>query len=102
MRSLDELDELAAIQIYERYKAAPPSETFPAPLVYALATGGNPVRLWRKYRKLTQARLAKRCGIAVPYLSQIEMGNRQPLSAVLKRLALALGVTMDDLGRVVN
>lgn len=97
MTSLDELDELAAIQIYDRYKAAPPSETFPASHVYARAAGGNPVRLWRKYRRQTQAQLAKRCGIAVPYLSQIEMGKRQPSSAVLKGLALALGITMDDL-----
>jgi DNA-binding XRE family transcriptional regulator len=96
-RLLEELDELVALRAYDRHKAARRRETIPASLVYALADGGNPVRLWRKHRRLTQSQLAGRCGIAVPYLSQIETGKRQASSAVLKRFAITLGVTMDDL-----
>ena len=96
-RLLEELDELVALRAYDRHKATPPGETIPASLVYALADGGNPIRLWRMHRRLTQAKLAKCCDIAVPYLSQIETGKRQASSAVLKKLAAALGVAMDDL-----
>jgi DNA-binding XRE family transcriptional regulator len=96
-RLVDELDELAALRAYDRYKAGPPRETIPAAVVYALADGKNPVRVWRMHRRLTQAKLAARCGIAVPYLSQIETGKRQASSAVLKRLASTLGITVDEL-----
>jgi predicted transcriptional regulator len=96
-RLLDELDELVALRAYDRYKANPPKETIPASIVYALADGESPVRVWRKHRRLTQAQLAQRCRIAVPYLSQIETGKRQASSVVLKKLASALAVTVDDL-----
>jgi predicted transcriptional regulator len=96
-RLVDELDELAALRAYDRHKAAAPRETIPASVVYALADGQNAIRVWRMHRHLAQAKLAARCGIAVPYLSQLETGKRQASSSVLKRLATALGVTIDDL-----
>ncbi len=46
---------------------------------------------------MTQADVAGKCDIAVPYLSQIESGKRKASAEVLKKLAATLGVSVDDL-----
>ncbi len=43
----------------------------------AIADGENPIRVWREYRGMTQAHLAKVAEISVPYLSQLESGKRK-------------------------
>ena len=45
-------------------------------VAFALLDGDNPIKIWRTYRGLTQAELAQRAGISVPYLSQIENQKR--------------------------
>ena len=53
--------------------------------------------MYREHRGLSQKTLADAAGIAVPYLSQIETRKREPSTDVLKRLAAALRVSVDDL-----
>lgn len=72
-------------------------ETFPIGLADEILAGANPVRVYRKHRALTQAKLAQACGISVPYLSQIEDGKRNASLDVMKRLSMALGVSVDEL-----
>jgi DNA-binding XRE family transcriptional regulator len=72
-------------------------ETFPIQVADALLAGKNPVRVFRLYRKMVQAVLADQCGIATPYLSQIETGKRKASSDILKKLSAALHVAVDDL-----
>ena len=62
-----------------------------------IISGESEVRVFREYRGLTQAELAEAAAISVPYLSQIEARRRRPSTAVLRRLAARLGVTIDDL-----
>jgi DNA-binding XRE family transcriptional regulator len=59
------------------------------------------LRQLRTARGWTQAQLARRAGITVPYLSMLESGvRREPSLSVLRRLARALGVpTVALLGR---
>lgn len=56
------------------------------------------VRRARKDQKLTLADLAELTGISVPYLSELERGNKQPpLGEQLTKLARALRIDLDKL-----
>ncbi len=72
-------------------------ELVPSEVTYAILDGGNPIRVWREYRGLTQQQLAEAAGISVPYLSQIESGKRQGSPEVLAAIAKALGLSLDDI-----
>jgi DNA-binding XRE family transcriptional regulator len=72
-------------------------ETFPIAVADALIAGENPVKVYRLHRGMKQPGLAEACGVSVPYLSQIETGKCRPNSGVLKKLADALSVSVDDL-----
>jgi len=72
-------------------------ELIPAEVVFTLLDGANPVKVWREYRNLTQQQLAATAGISKAYLSQIEGGKRQGSAKVLKSLAEALDIELDEL-----
>jgi DNA-binding XRE family transcriptional regulator len=57
----------------------------------------TPLAFWRKKRGLTQAALAKTVGVTQAYLSEIESGKKEARIGVLKDLAAALKVTVDEL-----
>lgn len=46
---------------------------------------------------LTQLELAKRCSVTEATICRIERGVKPPSAGLLKDIAIALGVTMDDL-----
>lgn len=58
---------------------------------------GLRVRSMRKIRKLTQAELAERTGLSVPYISHIENGVKQVSLQALVKIAEALECTADRL-----
>jgi DNA-binding XRE family transcriptional regulator len=95
-RMLDDLDDLDDIRAYDRAKRAP-LDYIPAAMADRLIARENPIKLWREHRALTASALAQQLGISRPYLSQLEAGKRQASLAVLRRLAAALGVDIDDL-----
>lgn len=99
-RLLQDAEMLEDIRAYDEAKQAlaeGTEETIPAEVVFALLDGGNPVKVWREYRGLTQQQLADAAGISKPYLSQIENGKRTGSATVLRSLAKALAVDVDDL-----
>jgi DNA-binding XRE family transcriptional regulator len=57
----------------------------------------TPLAFWRKKRGLTQAALAKEVGVTQAYLSEVESGKKEARIGVLKNLAAALKVTVDEL-----
>lgn len=57
----------------------------------------HPLKIWREYRGLTQEVLGRNAGVGKSYISQIEAGNKVGSAKVLKALAAALRVDMDDL-----
>ncbi len=71
-------------------------ERIPFEVVDRLIARENPIRVWREHRRLTQRRLAERVGINTAYLSQIETGKRTGSAKVLRAIANALGVDLDD------
>lgn len=93
-------EDLADLQAYDRTKAALASgeeELIPAAYANRLLNGDNPLRVYRGLRGLTQAALAARAGVNRVTVAEIETGRKQGSIATLRKLADALGVTLDDL-----
>ena len=57
----------------------------------------NRIREIREQKKMTLKQIAEQVEISVPYLSDIERGNRRGSSATICRIAEALGVNPGDL-----
>ena len=72
-------------------------ELIPGEMVGRLLDGEPPVRVWREHRGLTQAQLAERAGVTQGAVAQIESGKRRGSIDLLRKLADALGVDVDDL-----
>lgn len=58
---------------------------------------GQRIRVIRKVQKLTQAEVAERTGLSVPYISHIENGVKQASLQAVVNIAEALGCTADDI-----
>ncbi len=87
----------AAVAEFRRKLAAGEEELIPATVAERLFAGESRVRVWREYRGLSGAALAKQAGLAQAYLSQIETGVREGTVETYGKLAAALGVSLDDL-----
>lgn len=90
--ALEDRDDARA---YDHAKAKN-QELVPGIIADRLLAGENPVRVWREHRHRTQDQLAVAAAITKPYLSQIETGKRSASVEVLRNLARALGVDLDD------
>ena len=95
-RLLEAADEAVAIEAYDAYKEAAP-EIFPDEVAARLLDGEHPVKVFREHRGMTQAQLGEAVGLKQAYVSQIEAGARVGTVDVLKRIAEALRVDLDDL-----
>lgn len=96
---LDAWEMLEDIRAYDEAKAniEAGEELIPSKVAYALLDGKNPIRVWREYRALTQQQLAEKAGLSKPYLSQLESGKRNGTTDILKKIAQALSVGLDEL-----
>jgi DNA-binding XRE family transcriptional regulator len=74
-------------------------ESFPAEVADRLIDGQSPIRVFREYRGLTQEQLAKAADIARPYLTELESGKKEGSVSVLKKIAAALKLELDDIAR---
>ena len=54
---------------------------------------GRTVRKLRLAKKLSQAKLAERCGLSREYINKIEAGKYDPPLSTINAIAEALGVT---------
>ncbi|MDD9989931.1 MAG: helix-turn-helix transcriptional regulator [Spirochaetaceae bacterium] len=75
----------------------PDQELVPFTLVKRIADGEHPVRVWREYRGMRAGELATAAGIANSYLSDIENGKKPGSINAMRRIAIALDVSIDDL-----
>jgi DNA-binding XRE family transcriptional regulator len=91
----DLIDGLEAHAVMARIAAG--EETWPMEIIEAKMNGEHPIRVYRKYRGMTMTELAKAAGISQPHLSDIENGKKTGSVDVLKRIAVALKVDLDDL-----
>ena len=58
---------------------------------------GRRIAFLRKEKGLSQVDLAADADMAKSYLSELELGKRNPSVLVLSRLAAALGTTLEEL-----
>ncbi len=72
-------------------------EAFPAEIAKLLIAGKNPLKVFRVWRGMTQQQLSTQSNVANQYISQIERGVRKMGGAVAKKLAPALGVSVEAL-----
>lgn len=92
---LEDRDDAAAVRAFLKH----PVETFPDSVVAAIIEGEHPIKAFREYRQMTQAKLAQVVGSSAVYISQIERGGRRAGRKLLAKFAKALGVTSDLLTR---
>ena len=92
----DMADLQSATEILERIKAGT-EELIPAAVVDRLLDGDAPLTVWREHRQLSQAELARRSGVNRVQIIDIEAGRKTGSVTTLKKLAVALGVDLDDL-----
>ena len=93
-------EDLSDLRAYDRAKAALAAgeeEMIPAAFANRLIDGENPVRVYRDLRRLSQAALAEKAGVSRVTVAEIETGRKNGSISTLRALALALGVTLDDL-----
>jgi DNA-binding XRE family transcriptional regulator len=72
-------------------------ETLTSAEAKELLASKSPLGFWRRKRGLTQGALSKASGVAQGFISEIEAGNKPGTTATLKKLAVVLKLTVDDL-----
>ena len=60
-------------------------------------TLGKNIKIFRARRGLSQADLAEKAGISIPFLSNIERGIKYPQPDMLAKIANSLGVMVNEL-----
>ncbi|MBV8188549.1 MAG: helix-turn-helix transcriptional regulator [Alphaproteobacteria bacterium] len=95
-RIVERLEDAEDALAVRRWRANP-GEAVPAEVVNRLLDGENKIKVWRMHRSMTQQALAEACGVSKPYISQLEANARLASQTVLRKLAGALRVDVDDL-----
>lgn len=93
----DQIEDAADAEALRKAQARD-DETFPASFVERLLLSGeNRVRVWREYRGMSAAQLARRANVPNAQLSALENGSSEGSAQILRRVADALGTTIDSL-----
>ena len=93
----EDLADIRAALAVEARIAAGKEELIPAFVVDRLLEGVQPLRVWREFRNLTQADLARSSGVNRVQIVDIEAGRNSGSVHTLRKLATALAVSVDDL-----
>ena len=94
--SQEAAEEAADLAAYEEARARD-EEAFPLDVTERLVAGAHPIKVFREYRGMTQAELARQVGLSPMYISQIETGRRGGSTKALRRIAAALDIDLADL-----
>ncbi len=71
---------------------------FPQEVVEAnVVRGDNILKAWREYLGLTQAEVARKAMISQPAYARLEKPGANPRTATLRKLAKALGISLEQL-----
>jgi ribosome-binding protein aMBF1 (putative translation factor) len=102
LEAVEDAEDIVALRSAEARekeigKEAVRADYLPAKLVMRLIAGEHPVRVWREQRQLSAQALADKAGLGRSYLVEIERHKKPGSVAAYRRLASALGVTVDDL-----
>lgn len=89
----DAEEDAADVAIYDARKAEDLS-TLPAEVSMAIIRGESRLKALRKWRGLTQDRLAAEAGVTQGFLSDLEARRRAPSHSTLEKLATVLDVPL--------
>ena len=95
--ALEDREDLAAIDEFQRKLAAGEEEFIPSAMLDRMLGGESTIRVWREHRGMTAAALAEKADVSPAYLSELEAKKKTGSIAALKRIAAALRLTVDDL-----
>ena len=93
----DFLDECLPIKRSKAAYEASGRHGYPSDVVGRIIDGEHPVKVIREWRKLTQAQLAAKTGLAKAVISHIETGVRNGGLKTLGKIATALDVPIEIL-----
>lgn len=93
--ALEDRGDAAAVRAFLRN----PAETFPDSVMAAILDGTHPIKVFREYRRMTQAQLAAKAGTTAVYISQLERGDRRAGRKLQMKLSAALNVETSILER---
>jgi len=97
LQALEDAEDILAVERSRARIAAGEEELITDAELDVYLDAPTPLAFWRKKRGLTQTALAKEAGVTQAYLSEIESGKKEARVGVLKQLAAALKVTVDEL-----
>ena len=100
LRIQEKLEDIADARAYDSAKAtfeASGHRTYPVEIVDRILNGEHPVKVLREWRKMTQAKLAAKTGLAKAVISHIETGVRGGGIKTLGKIAAALDVPLEVL-----
>lgn len=92
----DRQDIETAREISARLKEGT-EELIPSEFVHRMVEGENTVKVWREFRGLTADGLAEKAGVSLSDLSEIENDLSDGRLGTIRKIAGALGVSVDDL-----
>lgn len=95
--AIEDAQDVADAKAIEERIARGEGEYMPASVVNAILDGESPVKVYREYRKKTQAELAAEAGLSVDMIKKIESGKSDGSLKSLKAIAKALKVDLEDL-----
>ena len=93
---MEKYEDLRDLEICKQ-REAEGGELIPGSVVFAISRGKNPITAYREYRSLTQAALATMAQVTERYIIALENGERKGTPRVLKAIAKALSVDLDDI-----
>lgn len=94
---VEDVRDVEAIERFARGLADGDEETVPVELLDRLLAGEPPLRVWREHRGLSGIGLAAAVGVTPAHISKLESGRSEPSLKVLRRLAGALDLDLEDL-----
>lgn len=94
LEDYESMEDAANVAAFDAARARG-EESFPIDLFDRIDAGENPVKVFRKYRKMTQTGLAAAAGVTHAYISQIETGEKEGSLQVFSAIAKALGIGLD-------
>jgi DNA-binding XRE family transcriptional regulator len=93
----DRVEDLLDAATFDAARAADTGEAFDAEDAAKALAAPTPLAFWRAKRGHTQDQLAARVGIKPEDAGDLEAGRRQADLGLLKKLAVALRVQIEDL-----
>ena len=93
----EQIEERLDIAAYDMAKSADSGETLDAGDVAKALAAPTPLAFWRERRGMALNELAARIGVSPDHAADLEEGRRKGDPTLLKRLAIALRVRIEDL-----